>query len=117
MTSDLLRRPELIDRVRAALPSDSTREVRMFGGVAFMVDDAMAVSVGRDESLLVRIDPARDAELLARPHAARAEMGAGRSMGAGWIRVSEAGVADAADLERWIADALDHLARRKVTRR
>lgn len=109
--------PELIDRVRAALHSQSTREVRMFGGVSFMVNDALAVAVDQDGALLVRVDPRRDAELLARPYAARAEMGAGRSMGAGWIRVSGAGVAEPADLNHWITDALDHLARRQGARR
>lgn len=116
MTSAPGRRPQLIDRVRTALASESTREVRMFGGVSFMVEDAMALAVGGDGSLLVRVDPARDVELLTRPHAMRAVMG-GKSMGAGWIRVSEAGVAETAELEQWIADALDHLAQLKAARR
>lgn len=101
----------LIDRVRAALPDDDRREVRMFGAVSFMVGGAMAVAVNGDESLLVRVDPAEDAVLLERPHAHRAEMGAGRSMGPGWIRVDEAGLREDAALDGWLADALDYLAR------
>lgn len=100
----------LIDRVRTALPEDGTREIRMFGGVSFMVGGAMAVVVNGDKSVLVRVDPAVDATLLTRPHAFRAEMGAGRSMGPGWIRVDEAGLRDGA-LDAWLAAALEYLAR------
>ena len=50
------------------LPDGAVREVPMFGGLSIMLDDSMVVSVGRDGSLLVRVDPGRSAELLARPH-------------------------------------------------
>ena len=83
---------ELLDRVRALLPGRQVREVRMFGVVALMVDDAMAVAAHKDGSLLVRIDPVEDARLLENPGATRAEMGAGRSMGAGWVRVEARGL-------------------------
>ena len=46
---------QLIDRIRAELADRQTRETKMFGGLAFMVDEAMAVSVGKD-ALLVRVD-------------------------------------------------------------
>ncbi len=49
----------------------------MFGVIAIMVDDAMAVAVHKDGSLLVHVDPAEDASLLQSPDASRAEMGAG----------------------------------------
>lgn len=39
----------LADRVRAALPEGAeVREVRMFGGLSFMVDGGLAVSAGKD---------------------------------------------------------------------
>ena len=50
----------------------------MFGAVAVMVDDAMAVAAYQDGSLLVRVDPTDDPRLLQRPDVSRAEMGAGR---------------------------------------
>lgn len=49
---------ELVDRVRELLPDHPVREVRMFGAVAVMLDDSMAVAAHQDGSLLVRVDPA-----------------------------------------------------------
>lgn len=96
----------LADRVRAALAGRTVREERMFGGLAFLVDEKMVVSVGGDGDLLVRVDPARSAQLLARPGAHRAEMGAGRSMGPSWITVDADAVAVDEDLDHWMNAAL-----------
>jgi hypothetical protein len=41
---------KLIDRIRASLPGGQVREVRMFGAIAVMVDDAMAVAVHKNGS-------------------------------------------------------------------
>lgn len=109
MTSDL---SPLVERVRAELASEpSTREVRMFGGLSFMVNEKMVVAVDRDDDLLVRVDPKRDDELIALPGAARAEMGAGRSMGPGWIHVARAELTSDGELSFWTGVALDHNAR------
>lgn len=89
----------------------------MFGAVAIMLDDAMAVAVHKDGGLLVRVDPAEDAQLLERPGAARAEMGAGRSMGEGWIRVDASALESNAELSGWLDAANRYLAQRKPTRR
>lgn len=102
-------RQDLTDRVRAALPPDRVvREVSMFGGRAFMLDDRMVVSVHRDGSLLVRVDPERSAELLALPGAGPAVMGADRPMGPGWVTVTADGLAGDHELARWIGVALEH---------
>lgn len=106
------RARELVDRVRALLPDQATREVRMFGVVAVMLEDSMAVAAHQDGSLLVRVDPAEDADLLRDPHASRAEMGAGRSMGPGWIRVDASALRDEHGLRSWLNCAIRHLARR-----
>jgi len=105
---------ELIDRIRASLLGDQVREVRMFGVIALMVDDAMAVAVHKDGSLLVRVDPAEDARLLRSPDASRAEMGAGRSMGEGWIRVEARALRSDAALAGWLEAATRYLAQRKI---
>ncbi|MGY1590923.1 TfoX/Sxy family protein [Geodermatophilus sp. SYSU D00708] len=99
----------LLDRVTHALPHERLREVRMFGVTAVMADDAMAVAVHRDGSLLVRVDPAEDATLLERPHASRAEMGAGRSMGEGWIRVGASAVETDQGLSNWLQPVIRFL--------
>lgn len=80
----------------------------MFGGLSFMVNERMAVCVMGDGALLVRADPQRTDELLAAKDAYQAEMGAGRSMGKGWIAVGEEAVATEADLGFWLGVALEY---------
>lgn len=78
----------------------------MFGGLSFMVNEKMVVSVLRDGDLLVRVDPGRNEELVALPGAGQAEMGAGRTMGPGWIHVAGDAIATEERLSFWIAVAL-----------
>jgi TfoX/Sxy family transcriptional regulator of competence genes len=85
----------------------------MFGAIAVMLDDAMAVAVHKDGSLLLRVDPTEDAPLLENPHASRAEMGTGRSMGEGWIRVEPTALHSDSDLNGWLAAPIRYLAQRK----
>ena len=115
-TAERDRLRELVDRVRALLPGRPLREVRMFGVVAVMVDDAMAVGVHKDGSLLVRVDPAEDAQLLESPDASRAQMGAGRSMGEGWIRVASGALHSDSTLRHWVEAAARCLDERGRTR-
>lgn len=105
---------ELAERVRQAL-SDAceVREVKMFGGLAFMVADRMVACIsGGGGALLVRVAPERDVELLARPGARRGMMGPARSMGAGWIAVDASVIADDAGLVEWLSPAMDYHASR-----
>ncbi len=100
-------REALADRVRAVLPGDrAVREVSMFGGLSFMVDDSMVVAC-RDGGLLVRIDPARHDELLGLPGAEPAVMGADRPMGPGWISVAPDGLATDEQLAFWVRVGLE----------
>jgi TfoX/Sxy family transcriptional regulator of competence genes len=99
----------LLERVRALLPTGhDVREIPMFGGLSVLLDDRMLVAVRRDESLLVRVDPARSAELLSMAGAEPASMGAHRSMGPGWIDVSGEAVHSQEQLTFWLQIALDH---------
>lgn len=100
---------ELADRIRAALSDrDPIREVKMFGGLAFMLDERMVVCVTvGGAALLVRVAPDRDAEYLTVPGAQRAEMGKGRSMGEGWITVDQDAIDADKDLEYWLDAALE----------
>ena len=84
---------------------ESLREVKMFGGLAFMVDERMAVGVSGG-GLLVRVAPDRDAEYLKKAGAERAEMGKGRSMGEGWITVDEEALEKDEDLQYWMDASL-----------
>jgi TfoX/Sxy family transcriptional regulator of competence genes len=105
------QRQALAARVRAALPQD-VREVSMFGGLSFMLDNRMVVAVNRDGSLLVRVDPGRSAELLSVPDAQPAVMGADRPMGPGWITVTANGLTTDQQLSDWIEVALQLHSRR-----
>ncbi|RAF63017.1 hypothetical protein DN546_34760, partial [Burkholderia multivorans] len=99
----------LVDRVRAALAEESVvREVSMFGGRSFMVREKLAVCALKSGALLVRVDADRHAELLDRPGSAQAEMGAGRTMGPGWIEVAAAALERQTDPPGEIGLALEH---------
>jgi TfoX/Sxy family transcriptional regulator of competence genes len=100
---------EIADRVRSALSGrDQVREIKMFGGLAFMVDERMVVCVsGGGSDLLVRVAAERDAELVAKPGARRAQMGKDRSMGEGWITVDAQVLESDDDLQFWMNVSLD----------
>lgn len=103
------QRQALAARVRAALPPErAVREVSMFGGLSFMLDNRMVVAVNRDGSMLVRVDPGRSAELLCVPDAQPAVMGPDRPMGPGWITVTANGLTTDEQLTDWIEVALQH---------
>jgi TfoX/Sxy family transcriptional regulator of competence genes len=84
----LAARPEIIER-------------KMFGGTGFMLNGNMAVGTTAKGELLVRIDPAKQPEALARPGAYQMHMGT-RPM-TGFIAVTEAGMPDDAALADWLA--------------
>lgn len=99
----------LIERLRDVLTGEPVmREVWMFGGRSFMVNEKMIVSALKDGGLLVRVAAGRHDELLRRPGAAQAEMGAGRDMGPGWIEVAAESIADDQQLSSWVEVALEH---------
>lgn len=94
----------LAERVRDALAkTPRVTEKKMFGGVAFLVDKKMCVSVGKDR-IMVRIDPADHAKLAKEEGASTMTM-RGREY-TGYIRVAEAALKTKRDLDRWIARAV-----------
>ncbi|MBA3783768.1 TfoX/Sxy family protein [Nocardioides sp. InS609-2] len=100
---------QLADRIRHALTGQpAVREVAMFGGLSFMVDDKLSVAADSHGRLMVRCDPDRVDELLERPGASWPEM-RGKPMSRGWIVVDDSGTGSDEDLAWWIGRALDHL--------
>lgn len=100
---------ELIERVRDFLDDEaSVREVSMFGGLSFMVNEKMVASALKGGDLLVRVDAERHDELMQAPGAWQAEMGTDRSMGPGWISVSEEAIARDEQLSWWLDVGLEH---------
>src|SRR5690625_1437558 len=100
---------ELIERLRVLLTGEpSTREVSMFGGRPFMVNEKMVVSALKEGALLVRVPPDEHDELTTHPGAEQAEMGVGRSMGPGWVSVSASAIDTDERLSFWLTVALDY---------
>lgn len=94
-------------RVRIAMASlPNVREVPMFGGLSFMVDERLAVSAGIDGNLLVRIPPAEYDQLCQRG-GKPAYMGKGRPMGPGWLTVSVERLQGDGELAYWINVGID----------
>jgi hypothetical protein len=91
---------ELVGRVREALADhEDTREVKMFGGVCFMLGGAMAAGAS-PRGLLVRVGKERHAEAVSRPGAQAMEM-RGRPM-PGYVIVDVGGLDDRS-LHDWLA--------------
>jgi TfoX/Sxy family transcriptional regulator of competence genes len=94
---------DLAANVRAALAGiETVREVRMFGGIGFMLNGNMLVAASR-RGLLVRVGKERHHEALLRPGARPMEM-RGRVM-EGYVYVDPSTLTDSA-LKAWIRLAL-----------
>ncbi|WP_100446541.1 TfoX/Sxy family protein [Glycomyces xiaoerkulensis] len=92
---------DLADRVRdIVVARTELHEKRMFGGLAWMVRDNMAVAALSGGGVMVRVDPAEYEALLTEPGAQEMEM-RGRTM-RGWIRLEAALLDDHSELERWV---------------
>jgi TfoX/Sxy family transcriptional regulator of competence genes len=90
----------LATRIRTALQGrDDVTERKMFGGIAWMIRDHMAVGIIRDD-LMVRVGREAHDEALGRPHTRPMDFG-GRPM-RGMVYVGPEGVASDADLHRWV---------------
>ncbi len=90
----------LADRIRS-LFADRTdvSERKMFGGIAFMVADRMAVGIIGDD-LMVRVGPDAHDAVLAQPHTRPMDFTGRPSRG--MVYVAPAGTAANADLARWV---------------
>lgn len=103
---------DLADRIREALSGRPVREVGMFGGLAFMVNEKMAATANAQGDLMVRCDPSQMDVLLERDGAHWPHM-RGRKMSKGWIVIDAEHVKSDKGLGFWIGEALDY--NRKVT--
>ena len=92
---------ELADRIRASIPDhDGVTERKMFGGHAFLLNGNMAVAASGQGGLLLRVDPADTASLVAQDGVAHFEM-RGRPMN-GWVRVDPLAASSDEQLQRWV---------------
>jgi TfoX/Sxy family transcriptional regulator of competence genes len=98
---------ELADRLRALLEGEEhLTEKRMFGGLAFLLDGHMALAANSRGELMVRINPSRADDLLARPGVQPMVM-RGRPM-SGWLDV-EATTIDDATLQGWVDEGVSYV--------
>ena len=92
---------DLADRIRELLGSESDlTEMKMFGGLAFLIAGNMAVAASGQGGLLVRVDPEQSDALVATTSARPMEM-RGRQM-QGWLRVDSEGVRTRSELAGWV---------------
>jgi TfoX/Sxy family transcriptional regulator of competence genes len=91
---------DLADRIRALVGSESATEMRMFGGLAFLINGNMAVAASGQGGLMVRVDPADAAKLLTEPEAEPMVM-RGREL-AGWLLVDTTGLTTRKQLKSWV---------------
>ena len=91
----------LAERIRELVEGEpGLTEQKMFGGLAFLIGGNMAVAASGQGGVLVRVDPAESAALVAATTARPMEM-RGRQMG-GWLRVAPEDVRTGPELARWV---------------
>ncbi|MHA7276416.1 TfoX/Sxy family protein [Arthrobacter sp. Hz1] len=107
MTTTAFARDILTQRLRDLFAAhQNVREVRMFGGVSFMIDDRMAVAADRVGNLQVRTNPA-DYDNLLRRGGVPALMGRQKPMGRGWLTVPRQQFDDDAELAYWVTVGIE----------
>ena len=90
----------LADRIRELLGEPGVTEMKMFGGLGFLIGGNMAVAASGQGGLLVRVDPEESDTLMASTNARPMEM-RGRQM-KGWLRVAADDVASDPELAPWV---------------
>jgi TfoX/Sxy family transcriptional regulator of competence genes len=92
---------QLAGRIRELVTGEANlTEMRMFGGLAFLIGGNMAVAASGQGGLLVRVDPDRSDEFVETTNASLMEM-RGRSM-RGWLRVAAEDVRTEPELAAWV---------------
>ncbi len=98
---------DLAHRIRELLVDESAvTEMKMFGGLAFLVNGNMSVAASGQGGLLVRVSPDGAERALASPHAQPMVM-RGREM-KDWLRVDAAGVKTKRELGVWVRRGVEH---------
>lgn len=97
---------KLVNRIRIALSHmPKVEEKKMFGGLAFMVDNKMCITAGADR-IMCRIDPAIHEEAIKRKGCSTVLM-RGREY-KGYIHVNEDSIKNKKDFDYWIGLSFDY---------
>src|SRR4051794_12759066 len=106
---------ELANRIRKALAHlPNVKEKKMFGGLAFMVNDKMCITAGADR-IMCRIDPAIHEEAIKRK-GSRTLMMKGREY-KGYVHVDETSIKNIKDFDYWLELALDYNKKAKSSKK
>ncbi len=93
---------DLAERIREMVADEpDVTEMRMFGGLAFLIGGHMSVAASGQGGLMVRIEPEETDALLAKRHTRAFEM-RGREM-QGWLRVDLEGLRTKRQLAPWVS--------------
>jgi TfoX/Sxy family transcriptional regulator of competence genes len=105
----------LVNRVRTAIGnSRPVEEKKMFGGLAFMVDGKMCVTVSKGR-IMCRIDPAIHDAALERKGCTTVVMKSREYRG--YVHIDAKALSTKADLDHWVKLALDFNGRAKASTR
>jgi TfoX/Sxy family transcriptional regulator of competence genes len=97
----------LAQRLRERLlGSPNLTEMKMFGGIAFLINGNMAFGVIQND-LIVRVGPQESDQALAASHTKPFAM-TGRAPMSGWVQVEPPGFATKAALQGWIDQGLHY---------
>lgn len=97
---------KLAEKIRVALKgTKNVVEKKMFGGLAFMIDDKMCVGVDK-ENIMLRCEKDETDELLKKKGAKEFDLSGGRPM-KGWLLVGPDGTRSEKDFQWWLAKAIE----------
>ena len=106
---------DLTARVRTALADiRDVEEKKMFGGLMFMVNGKMCISVGKDR-IMCRIDPAIHNDIVKRKGCTTVTMKVRKYIG--YVHVDKKVLKTKKQLDYWIDLALDYNKRAKPSKR
>lgn len=92
---------ELAERIRRLVANEpGLSEMKMFGGLAFLICGNMAIAASGQGGAMVRVDPSESENLIANTSAQVVEM-RGREM-PGWLRVDTQDLRSDQDLTTWV---------------
>ncbi|HEX8919000.1 MAG TPA: TfoX/Sxy family protein [Chloroflexota bacterium] len=92
---------ELAERIRRLVANEpGLSEMKMFGGLAFLICGNMAIAASGQGGAMVRVDPSESENLIANTSAQVVEM-RGRKM-PGWLRVDTQDLRSDQDLTTWV---------------
>lgn len=106
---------KISDRIRLALSGTKNLvEKKMFGGIAFMVNDKMCLGVDKDD-IMLRCEPAMTDELLSKKGARPFDL-TGKPM-KGWLLVNPEGTNNKKDFDYWMKIGIEANKKATVTKK